>query len=203
MAASGLGVAYAGAGFVLLWSGLKNTTLQETLTAFLKGKLPSPHLTGAPTVGVGQAAATAPSSSSSASSVSGTAAAAAGIGGVGATAHQAMAQAIAVAAGHPDWIVGQQWQDWKALWNQESGWSNTADTRKTGAGGDNASSVVFAYGIAQARPYSKMPKAAWPPDKGGSSDSATQIAWGVQYLEEPQYGSPSKAWAHEQANGWY
>lgn len=198
MAASGIGVAYAGAGFVLLWSGLKNTTLQETLTAFLKGKLPAPHLTGAPTVGIGQPAASAAPSPGVVVTGPGSKDQPAS-----ATAHQALAQAIAVAAGHPDWIVGQQWTDWKNLWNRESGWSNTADTRKTGAGGDNASSVVFAYGIPQARPYSKMPRAAWPPDKGGSSDAATQIAWGVQYLEEPQYGSPSAAWAHEQANGWY
>lgn len=199
MAVSGIGVAYAGAGFVLLWSGLKNTTLQETLSAFLKGQLPSPHLTGAPTVGVGQAAAAAAAPSSS-SSTSGAAAAAAGIGGTGAVAHQAMAQAIAVAAGHPSWIAGQQWEDWKALWNTESGWSNTADTRKSGLDPPDAS--VFAYGIPQARPYSKMPKAAWPSDKGGSSDAATQIAWGVQYIEST-YGSPSAAEAHERSIGWY
>jgi hypothetical protein len=202
VAVSGIGVAYAGAGFVLLWSGLKNTTLAETLGAFLKGQLPTPHLTGPPTVGVGQAADSSGSAGGSAAAV---------VTGPGskdqpatATAHQALAQGIAVAAGHPSWIVGQQWTDWKALWNQESGWSNTADTRKTGAGGDNASSVVFAYGIPQARPYSKMPKAGWPPDKGGLADAATQIAWGIDYIaSHPGYGSPSAAWAHEQANGWY
>ena len=42
MAVSGIGVAYSLAGFTLLWSGVKNTTLQATLTAFLKGQAPTP-----------------------------------------------------------------------------------------------------------------------------------------------------------------
>jgi hypothetical protein len=52
MAVSGLGVAYSISGFVLIWSGVKNTTIQDTLTAFLKGQQPTPHATGAPTIGI-------------------------------------------------------------------------------------------------------------------------------------------------------
>lgn len=98
------------------------------------------------------------------------------------------------------WGSGTQWDDLIKLWNKESGWSNTADTRKTGLDPPNA--AVFAYGIAQARPYTKYPKAGWPPDKGGKADPATQITWGLAYIKG-RYGSPSAAWAHEGAYKWY
>lgn len=52
MAVSGLGVAYAASGFVLLWSGYKNASLKSTLTAFLKGQPPAANPTGALTVGL-------------------------------------------------------------------------------------------------------------------------------------------------------
>lgn len=52
MAISGLGVAYATGGFVLLWSGVQNATIKDTLTSFLKGQVPAAHPTGAPTIGV-------------------------------------------------------------------------------------------------------------------------------------------------------
>lgn len=198
MAVSGFGVAYAGAGFVLLWSGLKNTTIRDTLTSFLKGQTPAPHLTGPPTLGIG---ATGAAASAGASTAAAAAAATPGKLSGSAKTNQALARALAVASGHPGWISGQQWNDWVALWSRESGWSATADTRKTGL--DPADAAVFAYGIPQARPYSKMPRDAWPRDKGGLSDPATQILWGISYLEGSRYGSPSAAWAHEQANGWY
>lgn len=98
------------------------------------------------------------------------------------------------------WSQGTEWDDLVQLWDRESGWSNTADTRKSGL--DPPGAAVFAYGIPQARPYNKMPKAAWPPDKGGSADPTSQIAWGLSYIKST-YGSPSAAWAHEQANNWY
>lgn len=100
------------------------------------------------------------------------------------------------------WNTVQEWAALVNLWNKESGWSNTADTRVSGAGGDNASSTVFAYGIAQARPATKYPKAGQPPDLGGKADPKTQIVWGMNYIKG-RYGSPSMAWAHELANNWY
>jgi hypothetical protein len=104
-----------------------------------------------------------------------------------------------LAAGY-GWSTGQQWADLVSLWDRESGWSNTADTRKTGL--DPPGAAVFAYGIAQARPYNKYPSAGWPPDKGGKADPHAQIAWGLAYIKG-RYGSPSAAWAHETANNWY
>lgn len=52
MAVSGAGVAYAAAGFTLLWSGVRNATLKDTLTAFLRGQSPAPHPTGPVTIGL-------------------------------------------------------------------------------------------------------------------------------------------------------
>ena len=98
------------------------------------------------------------------------------------------------------WSQGTEWDDLVRLWDQESGWSNTADTRKSGL--DPANATVFAYGIPQARPYNKLPKAGWPPDKGGSADPTSQIQWGLSYIKST-YGSPSAAWAHEQSAGYY
>lgn len=89
-----------------------------------------------------------------------------------------------------------------ALWTAESGFSQYADTRVTHAGGDGPGSPVFAYGIAQARPATKYPKAGQPADLGGSSDPRTQIAWGLSDISTV-YGTPCAAWGHETAQGWY
>lgn len=86
---------------------------------------------------------------------------------------------------------GSQWTALQKLWNRESSFNNHAKNPSSGA-----------YGIPQALPYSKMPKAAWPESAGGSSDAATQIKWGLTYIKT-RYGSPEMAWAHEIANSWY
>ena len=96
------------------------------------------------------------------------------------------------------WGSGADWDALDKLWTSESGWSNTADTRKSGL--DPANATVFAYGIPQSRPYSKMPKAAWPPDKGGRADPTAQIQWGLAYIKQ-NYGSPSKALAFKYGAG--
>jgi len=196
MAISGLGVAYATTGIILFWSGFTGNTIKDTLTGFLKGTVPAHQQQEPPTIGVNnntQQGATG-SVSSGAPVFQGT-----GTSGGTPSSNQNLAKLMAGNA-HPSWITGQEWADWVSLWNRESGWSQTADTRKTGL--DSANASVFAYGIPQARPYTKMPKAGWPPDKGGKSDPSAQISWGIQYIAAT-YGSPSKAWAHETAHGWY
>ncbi len=72
------------------------------------------------------------------------------------------------------------------IWNRESGWRYDAE---------NASG---AYGIPQALPGSKMSSAGadW------QTNPATQIAWGLGYIKNI-YGDPCKAWAFEEANGYY
>jgi hypothetical protein len=72
------------------------------------------------------------------------------------------------------------------IWNRESGWRYDAE---------NASG---AYGIPQALPGSKMGSAGadW------QTNPATQIKWGLGYIKSI-YGDPCKAWAFEEANGYY
>ena len=74
----------------------------------------------------------------------------------------------------------------KDIWNRESGWRYDAE---------NASG---AYGIPQALPGSKMASAGadW------QTNPATQIKWGLGYIKAI-YGDPCKAWAFEEANGYY
>jgi Transglycosylase SLT domain len=79
-----------------------------------------------------------------------------------------------------------QWSCLYSLWEQESGWDDTAE---------NASG---AYGIPQALPGSKMASAG--PD--WETDPTTQIKWGLGYIQSV-YGTPCSAWDHEEADGWY
>ena len=73
------------------------------------------------------------------------------------------------------------------LWNRESGWNPNSHNGGSGA-----------HGIPQALPASKM--------ASEGSDYMTnpepQIRWGLKYIAG-RYGSPSNAWAHFSANGWY
>jgi len=99
-------------------------------------------------------------------------------------------------AGVHGWGTGTQWTCLDELWTRESGWSQYADTRKTRL--DAPGAAVYAYGIPQSRPASKM--AAAGPDY--MTDPATQIRWGLGYIASA-YGTPCGAWAHETADGWY
>jgi hypothetical protein len=74
-----------------------------------------------------------------------------------------------------------------SLWNRESGWNVYASNSSSGA-----------YGIPQALPGSKMASAGadW------QTNPATQIKWGLGYIKAI-YGDPCKAWAFEEANGYY
>jgi hypothetical protein len=74
----------------------------------------------------------------------------------------------------------------KDMWDRESGWVYDAE---------NPSG---AYGIPQALPGSKMASAGadW------QTNPATQIKWGLGYMKAI-YGNPCKAWAFEEANGYY
>jgi len=72
------------------------------------------------------------------------------------------------------------------LWTRESGWRW------------NAANASGAYGIPQSLPSSKM--ASVSPDY--RTDGLTQIEWGLGYIKT-RYGTPRKAWQHEQQYGWY
>lgn len=177
------------AGIVLVYSGLKGKGLSTTFKDLLTGKNPQSDPQATPIGGVGTNWGSVASA--------GSAAAARGIIGSASpgdtSAHSQTAvqnQQLAQRLIPKSWRTGQQWQDLLSLWNQESGWSNTAE---------NASG---AYGIAQALPNTKYPLAARPPSEGGQANPTAQILWGIAYIKS-RYGNPSNAWAHELANSWY
>ena len=73
------------------------------------------------------------------------------------------------------------------LWEKESHWNPAAHNGRSGA-----------HGIPQALPAGKMAS------EGADyyTSGYTQIRWGLGYIRS-RYGSPSKAWSHSVARGWY
>jgi hypothetical protein len=59
-----------------------------------------------------------------------------------------------------------------------------------------------AFGLGQALPYSKMPKAAWPKEYGGQEDPWVQMRWMEGYVDG-RYGGSCAALEFHNANGWY
>jgi hypothetical protein len=195
MAVKGTYLIIAGIGGIFLWSGIKGKSVSNVIRLLIGGQDPSMataqnQITGSPDLITGDSGLPANIAipGGAVPVTSGTA-----------KQNQAIARSLLLIS-HPSWAFGQQWQDLINLWNQESGWSNVADTRASGLDPGNAN--VFAYGIPQARPYSKMPRLAWPKDKGGVSDIISQEIWGFAYIANT-YGNPSNAWAHEVSNNWY
>ena len=84
--------------------------------------------------------------------------------------------------------TGAEWNALDKLWTKESGWNHLAQ---------NPTST--AYGIPQ------FLDSTWATVGGTkTSDPRKQIQYGIKYIQQrPQYGSPSKAWAHSVANNWY
>ena len=189
MAASGAAVAYCAAGGLILYSGIKGATIGDTVQSLLTGNL---NVSDTETVNFGSGG----SGSSPAGSGSGTPS---GSASASASANQALAKTIIAASpAYAGWDTGQEWSDLVSLWNQESGWSATADNASSGA-----------YGIAQAlghgsngAPYPSSYSAANPAAYGGTSNPGEQIEWGLSYIAGT-YGTPILAWAHEEANDWY
>jgi hypothetical protein len=94
--------------------------------------------------------------------------------------------------------TGSQWSCLYTLWAGESGWSQYSDTRKSGL--DAPDATVFAYGIPQSRPATKMPRSARPASLGGRSKPKTQIRWGLGYIQST-YGDPCSALAYKRSTG--
>jgi hypothetical protein len=178
MAVNGVALAAAGTGVILLWSGVHNQSILTAVQDIVQGK--EPKAGPKPTTG----------DLTSAASNAGTISAATGNTGANNTSaahNQAIAKILAAPFG---WSTGQQWEDLVSLWNQESGWSNTAE---------NPSG---AYGIAQALGHGPTNQYPAGPANPPTSSASAQIAWGLTYILTT-YGSPSAAWAHETADGWY
>lgn len=74
---------------------------------------------------------------------------------------------------------GDQWKALYNLWMGESGWSETAHNKSSGA-----------HGIPQSLPANKMASEG----SDYMTNPATQIKWGLKYIKG-RYGSPAKAWS--------
>lgn len=83
------------------------------------------------------------------------------------------------------------------LWNRESGWRVNALNPEF-APSQAPTPENQAYGIVQAAPGIKMATAGadW------KTNPATQIRWGIGYIEQ-RYGTPCGAWAHSEQYNWY
>jgi hypothetical protein len=75
----------------------------------------------------------------------------------------------------------------RPLWERESSWNVYAYNPYSGA-----------CGIPQAVPCGKMATAG----RHYRTSAWTQIRWGLRYIRG-RYGSPKRAWEHENAYGWY
>lgn len=116
----------------------------------------------------------------------------------GAAPNQSTGKLLAASYG---WSSGSEWDALVQLWDEESGWDNRVwNGGSTAPTHDNPAGTAF--GIPQALPYTKMPRAAWPSGYGGQADPTSQISWGLAYIKQ-RYGSPSAAWSFHLANGYY
>jgi TP901 family phage tail tape measure protein len=82
-----------------------------------------------------------------------------------------------------------QWRPFDLLEMREAGYNVHATNPSSGA-----------YGIPQALPASKLPRAAFSSDV--MTAAFAQLAWMIQYIRG-RYGTPAGAWAHEVAHNWY
>lgn len=175
---SGAGVAVLFAGTVLAYSAVKGYTISATIRDLLSGKS---------TPGAGSTLQPPSSKIPLQHGVAG--GGAYGYSGDNSPAsNQQIAKMLTAKYG---WNTGDQWNSLVILWDGESSWSNTATNPDSGA-----------YGIPQALPQTKMPRAARDAAHGGTSDPTAQIRWGLRYILI-RYGSPVNALAFKRSHGWY
>lgn len=164
---NGFSLAYTAAGAVVLWSGIKGTSISDTFRSLLSGTLPA---TSTEPI-TGTTAATAGSTGSTPAGVTGAAA------GGSPAANKALGLLMAGAYG---WAGSGEWPYLESGWQEESGWSQYAAY-------DKSDPYNHAYGIPQANPGTKMATAG----SDWKTSPATQIKWGLAYIRDT-YGSPSQ-----------
>jgi hypothetical protein len=193
MAISGLGLGYAVAGGVLLWSGIKGETISQTVQELARGKQPSGTDTQAITI------PSAPSSSTSPGGGGGSFATPVGPGS--SSAGRSALQQAAKAYG---WDTGAQWLHLVYVEMREAGFNARARNSSSGAlgeaqalgHGDAGSAGTLGneyggYGLTDAQ--AKL---------ANSGNAYWQAVWMVNYIHAT-YGTPAAAAAHEAANNWY
>jgi hypothetical protein len=134
MAVKGTAVATLAIGGILVWSGIFNKKVTQTIQDIVKGQKPTPGPESNPPDTSGGS----PFGGGSLAPVS----------GASEKANRAKGKLMAGAYG---WSTGAQWDALDWIWTEESGWSNTA------------ANPSGAYGIPQALPGSKMGPLANPP----------------------------------------
>lgn len=164
---TGIMIATALGGGLLLWSGISNKGVLTSARDLLQGNKPVAGPNQSFGVNLGSLGGTAASTGNTA------------VQGAqlspSASAAKANAKLQAAARG---W-TGQKFDDLVTLWMGESGFRWNATNPSSGA-----------YGIPQSLPASKMASAGadW------KTNATTQIKWGLDYIQQT-YGDPSKALA--------
>jgi len=196
---NGFSLAYTAMGGVVLWSGIKGTTLSATFRGLLQGQAPSADTEQISTTAA--TTATAASTAAANSSSLGVGATGPAPGAVTSIENYNLARMVASTYG---WGTGAQWAALTNVINRESG-GNPAAMNPSGA-----------YGIAQALGH------ATPADAGtvsrtayggygvptatcvgaNSGNATDQLIWMCAYIKET-YGTPEGAWNSEQTRGFY
>lgn len=193
MAISGIGLAYATAGGVLVWSGIKGETVAQTVGELARGKQPTGTDTQAVTL------ASAPSSASSGSGGGGSFATPTGSGSSSA------GMSALKSAAHPyGWDTGAQWTHLVYVEMREAGFNARAKNPTSGAlgmaqalGHGNANTAgtlgneYGGYGLSDAQAR-----------LANSGNAYWQAVWMVNYIKAT-YGDPAGAAAHEASHNWY
>lgn len=196
MAISGIGLAYATAGGILLWSGLKGEPVAQTIKELARGQQPTGTNTQEITL---------------ASAPSGTSASSSGGGGGGGNYPTPTGQgtaygvgALKSAAKPYGWDTGSQWTSLNYVEMREAGYNPRVKNASSGAlglaqalGHGNANTAgslgneYGGYGLTDAQAK-----------QANSGNAYWQAVWMVNYIHD-RYGTPAAAAAHESANNWY
>lgn len=177
---NGFTVGYTVTGAIVLWSGIKGASVSATVQSAMSGSTNPPQTQ--PINGPGSTSSTGSASIPPPTATGNTA-----------KHNQAIAKMMAHTYG---WSTGNQWNALVALWNQESGWSNTAVNSTSGALG-----VAQALGHGTANSGGNLGN-EYPVQAANNGSAGPQIAWGLQYIQQ-RYGNPVNAWDHEVNFGWY
>ena len=168
-------LALAGAGSMLLWSGLTGKKWTVVLRDVIAGKDPA---TAASNTISGTPASTLAGITSTTTSITGSQNT--GPISASANANRAMGQMMAAAYG---WGTGAEWTALNNIVMAESGWNANA-----------ANPTSNARGIAQnINGWSSSYQ---------QGNAPQQIAWLLSYIKS-RYGDPIAAWNFHLANGWY
>jgi hypothetical protein len=198
MALSGIGLLYATAGGIVLWSGIRGQPIASIVRQVSAGQQPS---------GGNTEQVTAPGSpdvtSASTSAIAGQDPGGAYADPTGASSSTGAA-ALQQAAKAYGWDSGAQWTALNYVEMREAGYSATARNPSSGA-----------LGMAQALGHGNANTAGTLGNEYGgfgltdaqarlanSGNAYWQAVWMVNYIHSA-YGNPVNAAAHEKANNWY